>query len=78
MSLVKRIKSRKFMEATVAGCAMVAFANGLVKPEELALTGVYDYVSYLKESKQDSARYELAFWRKALQPISIAVMMLLA
>ncbi|MCW8330383.1 LPS export ABC transporter permease LptG [Photobacterium sp. SDRW27] len=49
-----------------------------VKPEELALSGVYDYVTYLKESKQDSARYELAFWRKALQPISIAVMMLLA
>lgn len=49
-----------------------------VKPEELALSGVYEYVSYLKESKQDAARYELAFWRKALQPVSIAVMMLLA
>ncbi|CAG18917.1 LPS export ABC transporter permease LptG [Photobacterium profundum] len=50
----------------------------MVKPEELALSGVYDYVSYLKESKQDASRYELAFWRKLLQPISIAVMMLLA
>ncbi|PSW15075.1 LPS export ABC transporter permease LptG [Photobacterium sanctipauli] len=49
-----------------------------VKPEELALSGVYDYVTYLKDSKQDASRYELAFWRKALQPISIAVMMLLA
>ncbi|MBV1843492.1 MULTISPECIES: LPS export ABC transporter permease LptG [Photobacterium] len=49
-----------------------------VKPEELALSGVYDYVSYLKASKQDASRYELAFWRKALQPVSIAVMMLLA
>ncbi|QUJ67907.1 LPS export ABC transporter permease LptG [Photobacterium sp. GJ3] len=49
-----------------------------VKPEELALTGVYDYVSYLKDTKQDASRYELAFWRKALQPVSIAVMMLLA
>ncbi|PSW02665.1 LPS export ABC transporter permease LptG [Photobacterium lipolyticum] len=49
-----------------------------VKPEELSLSGVYDYVSYLKESKQDASRYELAFWRKMLQPISIAVMMLLA
>lgn len=49
-----------------------------LKPEELSLSGVYDYVSYLKESKQDASRYELAFWRKALQPISIAVMMLLA
>lgn len=49
-----------------------------VKPEELSLSGVYDYVSYLKASKQDASRYELAFWRKALQPVSIAVMMLLA
>ncbi|WP_027251895.1 LPS export ABC transporter permease LptG [Photobacterium halotolerans] len=49
-----------------------------VKPEELALSGVYDYVQYLKDTKQDASRYELAFWRKALQPFSIAVMMLLA
>ena len=50
----------------------------LVKPEELSLSGVYDYVKYLKESKQDATRYELAFWRKVLQPLSIGVMMLLA
>ncbi|KDM90387.1 LPS export ABC transporter permease LptG [Photobacterium galatheae] len=49
-----------------------------VKPEELALSGVYEYVKYLKDTKQDASRYELAFWRKALQPFSIAVMMLLA
>ena len=49
-----------------------------VKPEELSLTGLYDYVTYLKDSELDASRYELAFWRKALQPISVAVMMLLA
>ncbi|WP_394249464.1 LPS export ABC transporter permease LptG [Vibrio profundi] len=49
-----------------------------VKPEELSLSGLYDYVSYLEESEQDSSRYELAFWRKITQPISIAVMMLMA
>ncbi|MGL4735562.1 MAG: LPS export ABC transporter permease LptG [Enterovibrio sp.] len=47
-------------------------------PDELSLSGVYDYVQYLKASEQDASRYELAFWRKVLQPISIAVMMLLA
>ncbi|MFA0173389.1 LptF/LptG family permease, partial [Vibrio splendidus] len=46
-----------------------------VKPEELSLSGLYDYVSYLKASEQDAARYELALWRKITQPISIAVMM---
>ncbi|HAS6349707.1 TPA: LPS export ABC transporter permease LptG [Vibrio vulnificus] len=49
-----------------------------VKPEELSLSGLYDYVSYLKASEQDASRYELAFWRKLTQPISIAVMMLMA
>jgi len=49
-----------------------------VKPEELSLSGIYDYVNYLKASEQEAARYELAFWRKMTQPLSIAVMMLMA
>ncbi len=48
-----------------------------VKPEELSLSGLYDYVTYLKASEQDASRYELAFWRKLTQPLSIAVMMLM-
>lgn len=50
----------------------------MVKPEELSLSGVYQYVEYLNASGQDARRYELALWRKALQPLSIGVMMLLA
>ncbi|MGO2419348.1 MAG: LPS export ABC transporter permease LptG [Vibrio casei] len=49
-----------------------------VKPEELPLTGLYSYVKYLKDSDQDPSRYDLAFWRKVFQPLSIAVMMLMA
>ncbi len=49
-----------------------------VKPEELSLSGLYDYVTYLKASEQDASRYELAFWRKITQPLSIGVMMLMA
>lgn len=49
-----------------------------IKPEELSLSGLYDYVDYLDASEQDSTRYELAFWRKVSQPLSIAVMMLMA
>ncbi|GAK83519.1 predicted permease [Vibrio ponticus] len=49
-----------------------------VKPEELSLSGLYDYVGYLKASEQDASRYDLAFWRKVTQPFSIAVMMLMA
>ncbi|MGC9404419.1 LPS export ABC transporter permease LptG [Vibrio genomosp. F10] len=49
-----------------------------VKPEELSLTGLFDYVGYLNDSELDSSRYELALWRKVTQPFSIAVMMLMA
>lgn len=49
-----------------------------VKPEELSLSGLYDYVSFLDASEQESSRYELAFWRKVMTPFSVAVMMLLA
>ncbi|GAL32452.1 predicted permease [Vibrio maritimus] len=45
---------------------------------ELPLSGLWDYTQYLKDSEQDASRYELAFWRKATQPISVAVMMLMA
>lgn len=50
----------------------------MLKPEELSLTGVYNYVDYLTASGQDARRYELALWRKMLQPLSVGVMMLLA
>ncbi len=49
-----------------------------VKPEELPLTELWSYVTYLKDSEQDSSRYDLAFWRKATQPISVGVMMFVA
>ena len=32
---VKKVKSKNFMEAVAAGSAMVAFADGLVRPEEV-------------------------------------------
>lgn len=49
-----------------------------VKPEALSPSGLYEYIQYLRDSEQDSRRYELALWRKLLQPISISVMLFLA
>ncbi|MCW8091742.1 LPS export ABC transporter permease LptG [Alteromonas sp. ASW11-130] len=49
-----------------------------VKPEALSIEGLTDYIAYLDNNDQDTSRYELAFWRKILQPISIGVMMLMA
>lgn len=49
-----------------------------VKPESLSVTGLLDYLDYLAENQQDNSRYMLAFWRKIMQPITAAVMLLLA
>ncbi|WP_428618706.1 LptF/LptG family permease, partial [Shewanella sp.] len=49
-----------------------------VKPEALSIQGLVDYLEYLRVNNQDSGRYELALWRKIMQPITVAVMMLVA
>jgi lipopolysaccharide export system permease protein len=49
-----------------------------IKPEALSIGGLNDYIDYLRNNGQDAARYELALWRKILQPLSVAVMLLMA
>lgn len=75
---VEIVKSHEASHIWKTSIAPDRLAVASIKPEELSLSGLYDYVDYLKASEQDAARYELAFWRKVLQPFSIAVMMLMA
>lgn len=49
-----------------------------VTPESLSIRGLVDYLDYLEANDQDSSRYQLAFWRKLMQPITVAVMLLVA
>ncbi len=49
-----------------------------IKPEALSIQGLSEYVAYLQNNGQDSARYELAYWRKLLQPVTVVVMLLTA
>ena len=49
-----------------------------IKPEMLSLEGLTDYVDYLQQNGQDASRYQLAFWRKVLQPLTIIAMLLMA
>jgi len=51
---------------------------GVITPESLSLSGLTDYLQYLKDNEQDTSRYLLAFWRKIVQPITVAVMLLVA
>lgn len=48
------------------------------EPSSLSISGLMDYIHFLKETGQDSRRFELNFWRKIFEPISVGVMMLLA
>lgn len=49
-----------------------------VKPESLPISGLLEYVGYLKDNQQSANRYELALWRKAFAPVTVAVMLLVA
>ncbi len=49
-----------------------------VTPESLSLRGLIDYLDYLQANQQDPSRYQLAFWRKIMQPLTVAVMLLVA
>jgi lipopolysaccharide export system permease protein len=49
-----------------------------IKEEALSILSLREYIAYLQNNGQDAARYELALWRKILQPVSVAVMLLMA
>lgn len=49
-----------------------------VKPDDMSLLSLSAYIDHLRENKQNSTRYELAFWGKVFQPATVIIMMLLA
>ncbi|MBL4940676.1 MAG: LPS export ABC transporter permease LptG [Colwellia sp.] len=49
-----------------------------VTPESLSIQGLLDYLDYLQANDQDTSRYQLAFWRKLMQPMTVAVMLFVA
>lgn len=49
-----------------------------VKPEGLSIWRLYRYIQHLELNKQDTGRYDLAFWNKLMSPVAAAVMMVLA
>ncbi|MCO7188127.1 MULTISPECIES: LPS export ABC transporter permease LptG [unclassified Pseudoalteromonas] len=49
-----------------------------VEPDALSFSGLWSYLQYLEQNEQDTSNYELALWRKVMQPLTIAVMLLVA
>jgi lipopolysaccharide export system permease protein len=49
-----------------------------VRPDDMSLLSLSAYIAHLQDNKQNSTRYELAFWGKVFQPATVIIMMLLA
>ncbi len=50
----------------------------IINPDRMSSIDLYRYVAYLKQNKQQSDRYEIAFWKRLVYPLVVWVMMLLA
>ena len=49
-----------------------------LRPTSLSISGLADYIVFLKQTGQDARKFEITYWQKLLQPLSVAVMMLMA
>ncbi len=49
-----------------------------VKPEQLTIFQLQEYIAHLASNKQDTASYELEFWSKMFTPLATLVMLILA
>lgn len=47
-------------------------------PDRMSIYELYTYIHHLKVNNQSTDRYDIAFWKKAVYPFSIFVMMALA
>ena len=49
-----------------------------VMPERMSAWNLYQYVRHLQDNRQQTDRYEIAFWKKIVYPFAALVMMALA
>jgi lipopolysaccharide export system permease protein len=50
----------------------------LVQPENMSTVNLFRYIRHLRDNKQDTQRYEIAFWKKVVYPLTLFVMVALA
>lgn len=50
----------------------------VVDPDNLAISGLYQYANYLDQQGLNSEVYQQSLWKKALQPLSTAALVLVA
>ncbi|MDB5802181.1 MAG: lptG [Rhodocyclales bacterium] len=54
------------------------FNVGMVVPERMAISNLYQYVRHLEDNRQRTGRYEVAYWKKLIYPFAALVMIGLA
>ena len=50
----------------------------VLTPDALSIQNLYSYAQYLQQQELDSSEYWLAFWKKLLQPLATASLVLIA
>jgi lipopolysaccharide export system permease protein len=50
----------------------------IVKPDNLSIQGLYTYSRYLLDQDLNATNYLMAFWKKVLNPVATAVLVLVA
>jgi lipopolysaccharide export LptBFGC system permease protein LptF len=66
------------VKGDLTGIAQAGTASEKLLARLKNISGLHNYVKYLKSSGQDAGRYQLNMWSKIFQPLSVAVMMLMA
>jgi lipopolysaccharide export system permease protein len=50
----------------------------MVSPDRMSAISLFSYIGHLRENRQATERYEIAFWKKVIYPLAVVVMMALA
>jgi lipopolysaccharide export system permease protein len=50
----------------------------MIQPDQLSIWQLSKYIDHLRSNKQDTSKYELAYWSKIVTPFATAVMLILA
>ena len=69
---------RRDTEQWSSGMTPSLLSTLIMEPSNLSITGLHTYSNYLGEQELSAADYEVAFWGKVLQPLSIAGLVLIA
>ncbi|MGI4849946.1 MAG: LPS export ABC transporter permease LptG [Janthinobacterium lividum] len=71
---IKTFEQRDLVSEITPDILAVLFAD----PDRMSATDLSAYTKHLTENKQQSERYEIAYWKKLIYPFAVFVMMALA